>query len=253
MRAFLCSLLLLLQQATGPSRLAGPSQIVGAGSGGGTTVTFNTTTLSGDTSSTTTLSLPFTGAGITTGNAVAIMVGFQGVTATITSVCDGTGTNQCTGGSTYSSHTVLRNSTNSMQLWFTCNYQGTPANGLTIVTSATVNYIYGAGGVATGNTTTGTNCDDGYKDNSAASGTAYSTGAMTATTNAHDLLFSFAMNDTGGTYTEGTDGQGNTMTIRANDSGVAAVSSFNETVTAAFNSSITGVSAHWEMAEFAIK
>jgi hypothetical protein len=224
-----------------------------AGGGGGTTVTFNTTTTNGNISGSAALALPFSGAGLTTGNAFVIMVAFHSVTATVLSVCDGTGTNQCTGGSTYNSETILRNTSDSIQVWYTCNYQGVAANGLSILLSASAPYIYAAGAASTGNTTTGTGCADQYKDSHGTTGTAYSTGAMSTTTTAHDLLFSFAMNDTGGTYTAGTDGQGNTMGIQANDSGVAAVASFNETTTAAFNSSITGTSTQWELAEFAIK
>ena len=218
-----------------------------------TTVTFNTTHVIGDNSSVASLELPFTNVGLVIGNAFILGVTFAGVVATVLTVCDGTGAGQCTGGSTWHSQGLLRNSTNSMQIWYTCSYQGVTANGLTITTSGTVGYIYGAGIAATGNTQAGTGCLDQYKDNSGTSGTAYSTGAMTSTTNAHDLLVSFAFNDAGGTYTAGTDGQGNTMTIQANDAGVAAVSSFNETITAAFNSNITGPSTHWEMAEFAVK
>jgi hypothetical protein len=150
------------------------------------------------------------------GSAAAILI-WHSTSSTISTVCDGTGTGGCTSSSTYSLAGSYTNGTNfTSDIWITCNFAG--STDVTVTPSASVQ-LYIDGVSATGNTTTGTNCNDGTgpKNNQSTTAVELTAGALT-TTNAHSLLLFLASNNCGGTaYTAGVDGQGNAMT----DSGAA--------------------------------
>jgi hypothetical protein len=105
----------------------------------------------------------------------------------------------------------------------------------------------------TGNTTTGTGCNDGYNHNqSTSSGTAVTSNTIT-TTNTHDLLVGLMGNNTGGTTSAGTDGQGNSMTLRMDRAGVTDITTFSETATNTYSAAMTISSSKWNGMVMAFK
>lgn len=165
-----------------------------------------------------------------TGDAVLVNVYLYTTTDTVNSICDGTGTDGCTGSSTYTLETAVTNGSNfKSYVGYTCNYVGTGTGTITVNQSGTGG-IYGLVMTATGNTTTGTNCKDGYTNTvNTSAGTSCTTPTIT-TTNAHDLLAGFTIASGGyGTYTVGADGQGNTFTARDAQAGVITSQTINET------------------------
>lgn len=160
-----------------------------------------------------------------------------GTSSTVVSVCDGTGATGCTGSSSYTVEPILTNSTNFVSyLFFTCDYVGT-GGGVISVTQVGTGGMYGTAVVGTGNTTSGTGCNDGYNHviNTTA-GTSCQTPTVT-TTNGHDMLVGFSIIPSGaGTYTVGVDGQGHTFTQRADASGADFVQTINEASALAYYS-----------------
>ena len=172
----------------------------------------------------------------------------------VTSVGDGTGTNQLTGSSTYTCNSIYNNGTNfSSEVCYTCNYQGVSGSGksVTILGSEQL-YVYGIS--MTGQTTSGTGCSDGYAHGqSTSAGTAMLSGTIT-TTNAHDLLIGFAANNCGSSpMTAGTDGQSNTMTMSGQQSNVAGIEYLAESATHAYQPSATTGSCKWNLEAMAFK
>ena len=161
------------------------------------------------------------------GNGALTLV-WHGTGTTITSVCDGTGTDGCTGSDTYTSlGSYSGTGAFISDVFLMCNLTNT---GNFVVTPNTSTALYAESVWFSGQTTTGgaTGCSDGGgpKNNDGASGTANTSAAIT-TTNAHDLLLGLFGNNTGGTYVIGTDGQGNAMTFACGNGtcgGVGAIS-----------------------------
>lgn len=215
-----------------------------------TTVTYATNgNTIGSSLTTNVLTLTWSATAPSAGNAVALVTSWASTATSITSVGDGTGTGQTTGSSTYTCQPTYANASNfNSAVCYTCNYAGVSGSGkgLAITFSGTPSsFAYGAAVYMTGNTTSGTNCSDGYnKAQSTSNGTAVLSGTI-ATTNAHDLLVGFQGNNTGGTTTAGADGQGNTMTLRSNASGVADVETFSESATNTYSAAFTISSSKW--------
>lgn len=188
------------------------------------------------------------------GNGVVLLL-FTPSGDTISSVCDGTGTNQCTGSSTYQSEPAYSNvgSGFQSQVWYTCNYQGVsgPSQTVTMVTNGS--YIYALGLYMSGNTTTGTNCIDGYnKAQSTSAGTTATSGTIT-TTNAHDLFVGLSSQGyCSGDFVAGSDGQGNTMT-QIDIRNVISTQYFNESATNTFSATTTMSSCTWNEEAVAFK
>ena len=133
-------------------------------------------------------------------------------------------------------------STYVTSLWYTCNYTALTGSGKTItvnMNSSTSSFIYAAAVDLTGNTQTSTGCNDGYNHaQSTSANTAVLSGTI-ATTNAHDLVVEFQGNNTGGTTTAGTDGQGHSMTLRSDSAGVADMSTVSESATNTYSAAFT--------------
>lgn len=174
----------------------------------------------------------------------------------LTGVCDGTGTGGCTGSSTYTILTEYSNSPNfHSYVWYTCNYAGTAAGGdITLTYSGSASGSYTAAVSASGGTTTGTGCNDGYnKAQSTSATTAWQSGTV-ATSNANDLMVGLFSNACGvASFTAGQDGAGNTYTARVNDTNVVNVQTLAETATGTYYAAATGSSCQWNAEIFAIK
>ena len=177
------------------------------------------------------------GSSPTTGSAIVGALFFFNNATTLTTVCDGTGTGGCTGSSTYTIEPIQTNGTAFRSyLFFTCNFVGT-GGGTVTVTPAGADLPYGVLVVATGNTTTGTNCNDGYNYVvNTTTGLSCQTPTVT-TTNAHDMLLGVSLIPSGpATYTPGTDGQGNAFTNDNSVAGAAFAQTINETMAKAYYS-----------------
>lgn len=188
------------------------------------------------------------------GNGALLAYWHTNATNTV-SVCNGTGTDGCTGSDTFTSlgTYVASGSAFKSEIYLMCNLTQTGNPTITMSGSSSVYaiFIY-----FSGQTTGGCNDGSSPKDNQAASGTPYTTGAIT-TTNAHDLLLGIFYNNTGGTYTIGTDGQGNAMTFATGSgtsvSGVVSIEYKNEAATNTYTPAITGPNTAWNGRAVAIK
>jgi hypothetical protein len=188
------------------------------------------------------------------GDAIVAAIYSGGSNLAFGTVCDGTGgPNYCTGGSSYNIEPVVLNgSVFASNLAYTCD--SAAKSNWTQLTPSTGAIGYSSGIVATGNTTTGTACNDGYATPNVVTSatTSYTTNSVT-TTNAHDLLVAVFVNDAGGTCTAGTDGQGHTMTVQAASYGVVCVETYNETTKATYTATMTGPRAPYMGYLIAIK
>lgn len=254
---FFCTLLFCLpiwsfQGFGGKAGIGGKAGFGGGVSGGGaTTVTWTNAfcNISGGAANET---CTIGNGTLSNGNAVILGMFLFSTTDTILGVCDGTGTNGCTGSSTYTIQPVYINGANfESYVIYTCNYQGTNGGVVNVHQSGTGG-MYGGVVVATGNSTS--SCSDGYnKAQSTSAGTAYQSGTIT-TTNAHDLLVAVGTNNSGASgFTNGTDGQGNTYTTGAATANVAYVGVLAESATNTYYGSVTGPSSPWNMEVIGIK
>jgi hypothetical protein len=190
----------------------------------------------------------------TTGSAVVGFVFILNQSSTLTSVCDGTGANGCTGSSTYTIKPIFTlGSASETYAFFTCNYVGTGTTGTLTFVQTAAQGMYGEFITATGNTTTGTACNDGYAQAQNTSAvTTYTSGTVT-TTNAHDLLVGMFGAQSASAFTAGTDGQGNTYTARDSSAGAVMIETLAESATNTYSASATGSSSTYNAMVFAIK
>ncbi len=223
-------------QAGGKSVMGG-NAVMG---GGGVTVTPTTVTYASLSAGFGSSDTAVIGSSPTTGSAIVGALFFFNNTVTLSTVCDGTGSGGCTGSSTYTIEPIQANSGGTAfrsYLFFTCNFVGTGGGNVTFTQSGGVDLPYGVLVVETGNTTTGTNCNDGYNYVvNTTTGLSCQTPTVT-TTNAHDMLFGASLIiNSYSTYTPGTDGQGNAFTNNVNVALAAVVQTINETAAKAYYS-----------------
>lgn len=222
------------------------------GAPNGTTVTYQSSCNNGSTAQNTSCIL---GAAPAAGYAIVGVIAIQNA-GSVTSVCDGTGTDGCTGSSTYTIQTKYQNSGSgwSTVSYYTCNFTGSVANKTIVVTLDSSRSYYQVAVSASGNTTTSTNCNDGYnKAQQTTAGTAYQS-ATVATTNNNDLMVGLMGNGCGGsTMVAGTDGQGHTYTARNDQAGVIAVETLAETATGTYYAAMTAASCGWNAEVYALK
>lgn len=172
-----------------------------------------------------------------------------GTNPVVTSVCDGTGADGCTGSDTFTIEPAFVNGS-AFKSWvfFNCNSTAPSAN-LTISFTGTASFsdvtIHQVGSQFTGSAG---GCVGGYnKAQSTSAGTTYTSGTLT-TTHGNDLLIGLPSNGCGGSaYTAGVDGQGHTYTMQSSNNGVVGLESFQETTNNIYSASVTGPSCAWNM------
>jgi hypothetical protein len=182
------------------------------------------------------------------GNAVAFVVWTSASVTSVTAVSDGGSTYTAANGGAYANSTNFKS-----WVFYTCNYAGS-GTGINFTFSGSTDF-HAAGFYASGNTTTGTACNDGYAHNQNTTGsTAPTTSPNTiTTTNANDLLIGFETNGCGSAATAGVDGQGHSYTLRQDTTGVSAVETLSATSTAAYVATATIASCQWNMEAIALK
>lgn len=219
----------------------------GPTAGAGTTVTFSNV-CAGSNGGVTSGACTFVGTPVA-GNAVALIVWTNSSITSVTAVADGGSTYTAANGGAYANATNFKS-----WVFFTCNYAGTGIP-ISFTFSGTTDF-YTAGIYATGNTTTSTNCNDGYNHNQSTSATTAATTSPNTitTTNAHDLMVGFSSNACGGAAaTAGVDGQGNSYTLRQDQTGVVSAETLSESTIAAYIATATVVSCQWNMEALSIK
>ena len=214
--------LLLIASAFAQSKFAGPSKIAGPSSTGSGVVA--TTVLFGGwgAGQNSTANIPLNWNTTPTVGGGEIVFFWHLTTTTVTSVCNGTGTDGCTGSDTFVSLGALTNTAHFVsEVYLLCNVTHTNA---VIITPNAAAQVYADGIFFTGQTVGG--CNDGFPAGTVNTGATPLTGPAVTTTNAHDLLTILASNACGGTaYAAGVDGQGNAMTDSgATNSGVLGIS-----------------------------
>ncbi len=232
----------MLPQGLGGKAGMGGNAGIGGGavSSGGTTVTFQNYCDGGSPVPATTVQCIWTGGTPSAGTGAMLEI-WHATSITISTVCDGTGTGGCTGTSTYTQTSPYTNGSNFIsEIWYTCSFAGSAAITVTPNASATL-YITGAW--FSGQTASGTNCNDGGgpKNAQSTSSTQLTAGALT-TTNAKSLLIEVLANNCGGSaYAGGTDGQGNSMTITGGGVfGVVGLQYLQESATNTYTPVATG-------------
>jgi hypothetical protein len=181
---------------------------------------------------------------------------FNGTAATVTSICDGTGTGGCTGSDSVTINPVYTNGSTFEDYTFSFCNTAAAVSTITISWSGTSSFGYMS--LATFYGVSNSCIDGSYAQHQSTSATtAYTTvGGSPATvtpTMPNDLMVGLTSNHCGGTITAGNDTQGNSYSLATSNNGVTAIETFPETSIAAYGATFTGPSCAYNIYAFAIK
>jgi hypothetical protein len=181
------------------------------------------------------------------GTMILGIISQAGTTGNVTKVCDGTGSDGCTGSDTFTILSAYVNGTNfSSTIFYVCSAASATSANLTISWTGSSGSSYAGAIEIWGAASSG--CVGGHVQNKGASGTTYSISPSTLTpTSTNSLMVGLSSNFNGNPITAGNDGQGNSYTLRANSTNVVGIETLAETSVQAYLATMTGPSTPWNM------